>query len=171
MRRRAFSLVELAAVLVILAITAAAMTLHVRTPLRRLGLRGCLDAVTDFDRLARVTAREQDRPLRLVVELAEGRLRRTDVDGREDLGPPLVLPEGYRLAAVRLGARALRSGVVTLSCSRRGLGSTYALQIEGPDDETRWLVFAGLTGRPMETDAAAEVEAVFGAIGAGDNAR
>lgn len=172
MPRRAFSLVEVAMVLLVLALVAGAVTLRVRPILLRMDMRACLDEAAEFDRMSRAIAREHGRPVLLVFDLAEGRVRRTGEDGRERLGEPLDLPPGRRLAEVRLAGRPVRSGCASVSISAAGLGPTYALAIEGRDGtDRRWLLMAGLTGQVVEAADGKEVDDAFAAIKARNDAR
>ncbi len=171
MKHRAFSLVEVALVLLILAILAAAVTLEVRAPLARIGMRAVLDEIAAFDRLTRVFAREHDRPVRLVVALAAGRIRRTDEGGRDPLGEALKLPSGYRIAGLRLAGRRINSGSVAVSCSARGLTPTYAVRVDGPGGRRQWILVAGLSGQITELDNETEVEDILLALEARRHAR
>ena len=167
MRRPGFSLIELTMVLVIVAIVSAAVVLNVREPLRRTGMQACLDEIATFDRLTRTLAREHDRPLRLVVDLSEGRLRRTDEAGREEQGEALRLPSGHRIAELRLAGQTIDSGAATVSCSARGLTPTYAVRVEGPGGWRRWVLVAGLSGQTWEPDDGKPLADILEALGAG----
>ena len=171
MKHRAFSLVEVALVVLILAILAGAMTLGVRGPLGRVGMRGLVDEIKTFDHLTRTYAREHDRPLRLVADLAGGRLRRTSEDGRDAFGEALKMPAGHRIAEVRLAGRRVTSGTVALSVSARGLSPTYALRVKGPGGREQWLLVAGLTGQVTEREDEREIEQILEALRAGHHAR
>jgi len=169
--RRAFSLIELALVLVILALVAGTVAVGVRGTLARVTLEDCLDEIEAFDRTTRRLATEQDEALRLVVDLARGRLRRTDADGRDDRGEALHVPDGWRLAEVRLLGRRVTSGTVAVSVSARGLGPTYALRLEGAEGRGRWIAVAGLTGQTWEPEDGDAVQQVFETIGRRRDAR
>lgn len=98
-------------------------------------------------------------------------MRRTSEDGREELGEGLDLAPGRRMAEVRLAERPLRSGRVGVSVSARGLGPTYAVALEGPGAERRWILVAGLTGQVVEAAGEKEVDDAFAAITARRDAR
>lgn len=171
MPRRGFSLIEIVLVLLVLALVAGAVTLRVRPILARMDARACLDEMAGFDRLSRAFAREQGRPVLLLFDLAEGRVRRTSEDGREALGQALDLGPGWRLAEIRLVGRSYRSGRVSVSISGRGLGPTYAVALEGAGGERRRFLVAGLTGQVMEAETDKEVDDAFRALEARDHAR
>ena len=164
---RGFTLIELVAVLAIMALTAAAVALDIRGPLRRIGMRSCLDEVVAFDRLTRTYAQEQDRAVQVMVDLGAGRLRRTDEEGRADLGTPVEVPAPYRLARLRLAGQDIRWGTAALACSPQGLTPTWAILVEGPGNRRRWAVFAGLSGQVLETENDHDVDSLFAAIETG----
>jgi prepilin-type N-terminal cleavage/methylation domain-containing protein len=166
LKRRAFSLIEVTLVVLILAITAGAVALGVRSPIHRLGLDQCVDEIVAFDRLTRVYAREQDRPVRLMVDLDGGQFRRTDERAVEELGQALVLPSGYRVARLLLLDRTIGSGGVALSYSALGLAPTYAILVEGPGGRRRWMLVAGLTGQVRECGDEEEVSNILAAVDA-----
>jgi len=169
--RPAFSLIELALVLVILALVAGTLAVGVRGTLARVTLEDCVDEIEAFDRTTRRLATEQDEALRLVVDLARGRLRRTDADGRDDRGEALHVPDGWRIAEVRLVGRRVTSGTVAVSVSARGLGPTYALRLEGVEGRGHWIAVAGLTGQTWEPEDGDAVQQVFETIGRRGDAR
>lgn len=166
MRRRAFSLIEVTLVILILAITAGAVALGIRSPIHRMGLAQCVDEIALFDRLTRTYAREQDRPVRLMVDLDGGRLRRTDEQAVQELGQALVLPSGYRLARLLVADRTIGSGGASLTVSALGLGPTYALLVEGPGSRRQWILVAGLTGQVRECGSDEEVRSILEALDA-----
>ena len=93
MRRRAYSLIEITAVILVLAIIAGSVTLRMAATVQRARMEDVVGRIEQFDRLARVHVREHDRPLRLVVNISAGTIRRTDPRGRDEPCPPLVLPD------------------------------------------------------------------------------
>jgi len=171
MRHKGFSLVEVALVLLILAILAGAVTLGVRGTLGRVGMRGLVDEIKMFDHLTRTFARQHDRPLRLVADLAAGRLRKTSADGRDEFGEVLKIPAGHRIAEVRLAGRRVTSGTVAVSVSARGLSPTYALRVEGPGGRRQWLLVTGLSGQVTEAENERDLGNAFQAFEARDNTR
>lgn len=175
MRRSGFTLIELAAVVLILSIVGAAVAIKVQGPLSVSSTRELVDRVRDFDGLTRLAAVENDRRLLLEVDLDLGELRRTDPDRREPSGEPLALPAGFRIGALWTLGERHASSTVTVPFSPGGLSRSYGLQLEGPGGG-RWIVVAGLTGQCTECEGEAEVEKVLGfepgaGAGAGADAR
>lgn len=167
--KRAFSLIELTAVILILAIVAAAVALRVQTPMRHARLGDATGAIGQFDRMTRRAAREQDRPLRMVVALPAWRLSRTDERGRAT-SPPMVLPSGTIIEQLLVRDQSAASAEVAISCSRLGLTPTYAMLVSS-GGERRWIVVAGLTGEVVEVKSEQEVHEIIEATAARHNAR
>ena len=163
MRRSGFSLVELTMVLLILGLVSAAVALNVRAPAAQVGMKACVDDVVAFDRLTRTMACELDRPLRLVVDLGAGQLRRTDERGGAEEGRILTIPSGYRLTDLRLAGRSVPGGAA-LNCSARGLMPTYAVLVEGPGGVKQWVLLAGLTGQEWKPKDEREVQDILRTI-------
>jgi len=160
MQARGFTLIELAVVIMIVAITAAAVTLRLEGPLRRAGMRDVVEAVASFDRLSRAYAREHDRSVRVVVDTVRGQLVRTDASSGGVVGAPVKLPPEYRIAKVWVRGRAAADTQTTIPCSRLGLMPTYALLLHGPGRRRQALLFAGLSGELLRLDDETELEAI-----------
>lgn len=170
MKRRAFSLMEMTAVLVILAIAAAAVVLRLEGPMRRAQMRDVIGMIAQFDHLTRVHAREHDRPLRLVVDLNGGELGRTDEHGNQAVGAPLRLSSDYTIARLMIREEEISAGTAAVSCSRRGLTPSYAMLLEGKGGRRQWIVLAGLTGTLVKIENEEEILDIFAATGLRRNA-
>jgi len=166
-RGKAFSLVEIMVVLVIMAVVAGAVTLRLEGPLKRASMRELVDCVAGFDRLTRVWAREQDRPVTIVVDMAEGELSRVALDGKDEataVGSALVLPERFEVAEVRTVLGRNEGGRAEIPCSRRGFSASYALCLEDDSGMRQWILFAGLTGQMIQADDERQVQTIFEAL-------
>ena len=162
---------ELTAVLVLLAIAAAAVALRLYGPMRQMQLRDVADRIVQFDRLTRAYARQNDKPLVIVFDLAKGQLRRTDT-AASGVGTPLQLPEGYRLARLLIGDQEIQTGSAALACGRRGLTRSYAMMIEDSLRQQQWILLAGLTGEVVQFGVTDEktVRDIIAATASGHNA-
>jgi prepilin-type N-terminal cleavage/methylation domain-containing protein len=164
-QRRGFSLIEVAVVVLILGIMAGAVTLRMAGPLNKANLDTITAEAGSFDHLARTTAREQNRPVRLVVDMGEPSLRAAGEDG-QSLGPAYILPSGCKLAKLYLGNQTFYSGQTAIQCSRLGHTATYGLEIETSNSQRRWLLVAGLTGQIVECENEAEIRGILDAAAA-----
>ena len=167
MERRGFSLIEVAVVILILGIMAGAVTLRLAGPLGRANLGTIMAEAASLDHLARTAAREQGRPVRLVIDLGEPALCAAGEDGA-DLGPAYRLPSGYRLARLYLGNQTFNSGQTAVQCSRLGHTATYGLEVEAPSGQRRWLLVVGLTGQTVECENEAELRGILDATARGN---
>jgi prepilin-type N-terminal cleavage/methylation domain-containing protein len=159
-RTAGFTLVELTVVLLILAIAAGAVVLRVEGPLRRAEMEDVMDRIARFDGNSRVLARRHDRPLRLAVNLATGELSRRSVEDGSECGPPLELPEGYRLARLLIRDREIGVGEASVSINGSALSPTYAVLVEGPN-RSLWLLVCGLTGQVVRSDDEKEIRDIL----------
>lgn len=146
---RGFSLIELTAVLAILAVVAGGVAVRSHVAARQARMADLLDGIAEYDRRTRRHARTHDRPARLVIELGGRPIRRTTAEGAAE-GAPLELPDGWAVEEVRLADRRVRTGSVALGCSRSGLTPSYGLLLAHRHGQRRWLLVAGLTGQVSE---------------------
>jgi prepilin-type N-terminal cleavage/methylation domain-containing protein len=164
--RKAFSLIEITAVVLVLAIIAGSVTLRMAGTVQHARMGDVVGQIEQFDRLARLHARQHDRPLRLVVNMSAGTIKRTDPRGSDEPYPPLVMPDGYRLARLWVRGQAAESGGVSITCSRLGLTPSYALLLEGPAGQQKWLLATGLSGRFVEPNSDDQTRNILAAAAA-----
>lgn len=170
MNRRAFTMIELTVVLLILAITAGAVTLRIRRPLQTAKARDLAGAIGQFDRVTRVAAQQQDRPLAIRIDPFEGVLTRTDHAGRRIETLPLRLPNGFKIKELRIQQRTSTAQKRSIPISRHGLSPSYAMLIEG-NGQSQWIAFAGLTGASFQPETDAQAKDIFAEIGPRGDAR
>jgi len=181
--RDAFSLVELIAVLVIVSLVAASVSLRLSGPVRRAAMDDLAGRLAAFDRRARVSARRHDRDMQMAFDLSRGEVSWAavgDAGGTSHTArgaSPVAMPRGCRLAALVVAGGASAAGRKTtvgravVRVSRRGLSPTYAVCIETQRGERTWLLAAGLTGEVTRIDDDAQVREVFAALGGRADAR
>lgn len=163
MKRGAFTLIELTVVILILGIAAAAASLKMHSPVRAAQAADTIGAIVDYDRTTRTAARQQDRPLHLVVDLSGGVLSRTDQQGRPVATASMNLGEGIRIKRLLVGEHDKTDGVVSLCCSRAGAMPTYAILVEAAGARTQWLVIVGLSGQLVQVDSEREAQDIVAA--------
>jgi len=172
MKRRAFTLIELAAVMAILAVIAAAVAINMRGPISRARARDLPGEIRHFDYITRASAQSMDQDLKLLIDIPGGRLRRLDPMTATEIGRPMQLPTGWRIDQVRIAGsdEPIRRESAVIACSPAGLTPTYALKLTGPQDRTTWLLVAGLTGESMEVNNDDSIEEIFQTLSQGHDA-
>lgn len=170
MRSNGFSLIELSVVLLVIAIAAAAVTLRSEGPLHRARMRDVTGRIAEFDRLSRVYAAQNDKALRLNIDLARREFSRSDRRGDQP-GSVCRLPAGWTIEKVVMRDKEITSGSTAISCSRHGFTPSYALLIEDGKGRRQWLLLAGLTGELVKVDDEKEIADIFAALGGRSDTR
>lgn len=156
---RAFSLIELMAVLAILAV-AMGMTVWVwsgRTKAAR--LQDVVEQLGYLDRMARQTARGDGTPVALRFDLDVPSVRR--VQDAERSGVAYQLPDGFAIERVTVEGMASKSRQVDIGVSGQGLSPSYAVSVKGPQGQGTWYVVAGLSGHQVVLETEAQAKSVL----------
>jgi prepilin-type N-terminal cleavage/methylation domain-containing protein len=156
-----FTLIELSAVLIIMALLAAAVTISFRGKESRLRMQDVASRWRQFEEETREHARRFGRPAQMVVDLSNGKITRIDVQSQEAQTTPLELPTGFAFAEFRLGTRTVRSGEFVIPCSSQGRTPTYAVLLAGPRGQKKWWLATGLTGDIISPESQEELETTF----------
>ena len=138
-RVRAFTLIELLGVMLVMALLATVAVMSFATPIRAARARAAVEMIRSFDRSTRELALRGGTPLRMKFDADEGTLTRSR--GGSAIYSA-TLPSGFRIAEMRGGA--------TIDCSALGLTRSYALRITGEHFD-QWLIVAGLSGQITAT--------------------
>lgn len=143
-----FSLVELIAVLVIIAVTTSAVAISLSGHTQRIRVVRLLDRIERLDRDARATARRSHVSAVLRFDDRDGRVTVTQPQaGRAGATNRFHTGDGYTLELV-----AGLSGD-KLAISPKGQSRSYALGVSGPNGGAQWLAVLGLTGQCVRCDS------------------
>jgi prepilin-type N-terminal cleavage/methylation domain-containing protein len=160
--RAGFSLLEVLAVIVVLALLASVVAVSLASRWRQVRMQDLVERMITFDRQGRQMAVRFNQPMVLRFDLYEGTIRRLEAEsGREMEVSPLRLGGGWRLREVRIGTHRQEYGTVEVTVSSRGYSASHALLLTGPQDERQWLLFPGLGGKAMTVDDEDQIEAIF----------
>ena len=149
---RAFTLIELTAVLAIFAILMTAAALSLKGPYEAARFENAMERLALLDRQIRDHARRFDRPAELGIDLATGTLVCLDVQEGESLMRPYRLGHGIAIHQAIVDDRSSDFGQTTVHFSSRGQSPTYALGLRNAGGATQWLVFLGATGQMIRSD-------------------
>jgi prepilin-type N-terminal cleavage/methylation domain-containing protein len=159
MRRRAFTLLELVAAIAVTALLASASAVVLSRALRGRVLADARSKAIWADSVARLTARRQERGGVMSFAIGSGELSQAwPAPIKARLIP---LPGGVVVDRVRVGPTAVLSGRAEVPVSRGGFTESYALRLTGSDQKSAWVVFAGLSGQPLEAVDEFEVEEIL----------
>lgn len=158
--RTGFTLIELIAVLVLVGLISATAMLRFSSSTRRATFEWSLDRVVAADQVMRTHATSTGQAGRLRFEIGRGRLERI-------VGPKAVifsvvdLGERQRITRFLAAQRHVETGTVEVPYDPEGHSETFALEIEGPADQSAWILFAGLTGQTRRFGDRRDVERIL----------
>ena len=149
--RAGFTLIEVAAVVVMVGLLAGAAAVSFARPVAKAREREATDLIRSADAWTRQYARRFGVDVTVVYDISRGEVHR-------DAGKLSVsrMPAGVRLAEVWTHTGRAATGVAEVGISSSGLSRTYAVRIVGAQSD-RWLVAAGLSGQFIEAANEAEV--------------
>lgn len=170
-RSRAFTLVELTAVLALSAVLAVVAVVSLHGASRAARLSDVVPRLSAMDRWSREYARRFDRGVQLTFDLANGRVLH-DVDGNAS-SAAYELPSGCSIERVATSSGDIASGEASIAFSAKGHTRSYAVMVSGRDGRRSWVIFAGLTGQAVEVSDERQVRETIAATGtaAGTDAR
>jgi prepilin-type N-terminal cleavage/methylation domain-containing protein len=155
--RRAFTFIEMLAVLAIIALMAGLSVVG----LSRKGAATIDDValeICDYDQSARLSARRLATSLELRVEPKQLQMTTLDRIGQPSR-PALALPSGYVIQQCQIGGRSTNAGTVDIG--PQGRSQTYGLKLTGPNRKSRWIVIMGPTGQQRVSENDVESSAIF----------
>ncbi len=149
-RHKAFTLIELVAVLVLVGLMASVATLSLRSAYHGSQMRDVISRIAAFDQMVRASARSTDKAGVIHIDPGHGTLEYTGREGHLNTLSPVLLPAGYQFKGIQIGGVPQTALVHKLPCSTNGQTPSYTLSLIGPKEQQRLLVFAGLTGQITE---------------------
>lgn len=160
----AFTLIEIMVVLLIAALLATAVMASLFGVRQRIQAQNAIEEVELFDRLTRLETQKLGQSEQIVIDLGRNELSRVDRATQQVRGTPYTLPASVKIDRALVGNQRADFGQITLICNEHGLTPSYALHLLGPKNESRWLVFAGLSGQGVvvaNDDQLAKTWAIF----------
>jgi prepilin-type N-terminal cleavage/methylation domain-containing protein len=161
--RSAFTLIELMAVLVLVGLASAAAVLRFGATTHRAQFEWSLERVMATDRLMRTHGTTCGQLGRLSFEIGTGRLERV-FGAKRDASSAVALGARMRITRFLAAQRHVETGKVEVDYSPYGTSETFAVELEGPGDQSAWILFAGLTGQTRRFKDKRDVERILEAI-------
>jgi prepilin-type N-terminal cleavage/methylation domain-containing protein len=141
--RRAFTLIEVMLVVLLVVILAGAAAMSFARPLRAARAREAIEQIRAFDAAARQVARRSGREVEIVLDAYRQELVRRE-QGRDV--SQVRLPNGLRIDQVRTSGDAREGLDLSLSVSPHGWSRSYAMRLVGLEFDG-WLLVAGMSGQ------------------------
>lgn len=179
---RAFTLVEVMAVVVLLGLLAAATAWSLADESHRSAQEDVIAQIAYADYKLRTSALRLGKPVLLEFDLDHQQVRQyAEAEGGHDtMRPSVKFPKDTRLEAVAVagrsrdgGGRRYETGVqwvdygtIEMPCSTIGRTPTYVLRIE-LTRTTTWLVVSGMTGQVVRMDDEDEVDKLLATLATG----
>ena len=178
MRRKAFTLLEVMAVVTLMGLLAGATAWSLAQDARKSSRAKVVADIAHADRMARLAAGQGGQACRLRFDLDHQRLcRLTGPDDEAQQAHAMTLPKGCRIDRVVTAGPDLAgdtSGATTIAFSSAGRSDSYAVRVVFEDGatgkdatdglgESVWIVFAGLTGQTTLVSDEDQLDKLFAA--------
>lgn len=173
--RRAFTLLEMMAVVTLLGLLAGATAWSLAADARKSSRAKCVADIAHADRMARLAAQQGGQACRLQMDLTRQRICRL-IGPAENAQPAhaMAAPKGCRIDRVvtASGAAGDELDAPTIAFSSGGRSDSYAVHVvfeeplagESAADglgQSVWIVFAGLTGQATLVNDEDELNKLF----------
>ena len=165
MRRGAFTLIEVMAVIVLLGLMAGAVTWSFARNVRGASRETAMSQVMRADRMARLAARRFGRPCVLRIDIGAQRVWRVVEVGSRIEKSPATSVSGCRLDRIAIAGAVADSGIVDVPYSTAGHSASYGIRLVR-QDWRGWLIFCGLTGQATVIENEQEAQNLLSLAGA-----
>lgn len=159
-RKAGFTLLELLVVLVISSLVGSIVVVRLWGPYRAARFEQVVEQLILTDRQFRHGCLRRSRSADNHFDIDSGVVS-ADRPGTESPTAILLRLSDARLEMVVTAAGRFDYGKATVSCNRFGQTPTYGLKLRDSRGRSRWIVFLGITGQPMEFEDDKEVFRMF----------
>lgn len=157
-----FTLYELVAVMVVVAIIAGTVAISVRGHVSNAQLEAFLERLETFDARGRAEARRLNQSIRLAFDSTDRRISQMIGDDvYAATRRSYAVPRGVEIARIKTTRQESEGGVLQIAVSPLGQTDTYALRLEASSGRSVWLVVLGASGQCLRIEKENEVEEIF----------
>ncbi|MDH3585266.1 MAG: prepilin-type N-terminal cleavage/methylation domain-containing protein, partial [Phycisphaerae bacterium] len=160
MRRRAFTMIELAVVVFLIGLLATGVGWTMAERHRSVLLEDVIHRIAHVDQTARAFAQRFNRPVALRFELGGPQIAWVESGDQGQRVHGYALPSGFSVTVCRTREDRPTSGVFEIPISGSGYGISYAVRVSGRSAH-RWVLVAGMTGQSVQVDDESQVERTF----------
>jgi prepilin-type N-terminal cleavage/methylation domain-containing protein len=160
-KQSAFTLLELMAVMALMAILAGSVALSLKTPYQAAKFENAVERVIFMDRELRDHAMRYAASAEMRIELGNSTIIScVEPNKRETVMPKFTLGNGIQVEQVAFGKKRIDSGCAEIGFTEKGRSPTYAMRFSG-GGKRQWLVFLGITGQVLRINDEKEFEATI----------
>lgn len=153
---RAFTLIELLCVLVIISLFSGLVVIGLAGPLKRATNGHQLSMVSSLDQLARLQAKHKNTTVQLTFDLDAGLAYRSELESTTRIGHA----ERLTNAVIMISSGVLDSGTHHVIMNANGTSESYAVGLQDSRKES-WILIAGQTGQATKLTREEDVDAVL----------
>lgn len=157
--RKAFTLIELVVVMVLLALLASLTVYSLGGTMDRYRVSRAIETVELFDARARRAARTTRRGVNVTIDRKSRELLIDPIDPQQE-NASFQLPSKVEIEEVRFAGSKRSQKQSDFSISGQGRSTTYAIQLRR-GELTRWLVVLGFSGQVVPVNNESEVDAIL----------
>ena len=160
--RRAFTLIEIMVVVLVLGLLTTLAAWSFSGPLRRAQLDEAVEQLRYLDATTRQLARDSGRPVTIAIDIDTSAVSRHEQarDGPAVYRAPLAA--GARIERVRTTTQDRTGGTAQIEVSPLGLSPSYAVLVTGPKWR-RWVFVSGLGAQVGVISDDSQVASIFAA--------
>lgn len=161
MNRRAFTLVEVMACMLLLALAATIVVVSLRPRQRHADFEQTLEKLWNQNQLARQRATRLSQHVAIRFDLDQQMVELLGRDGgRLANATEIRLPQNIRIEKLRWGAKWYDHGRVELAVTDRGQSASYGLVV-GDGSRREFFLVAGLSGQVQKVANDAQIDELF----------
>jgi prepilin-type N-terminal cleavage/methylation domain-containing protein len=163
MRRQAFTLIELLAVITLLVIIAAITMVSLASPIGRARFSRDQRMITEIDGAMRSRARQMMRPVRLQIVPREGALIAEEKLGNSRFSEfaRFQLSKHTKIARFETTKKLYRRRKAFVDYSPRGESLSYGLELTDNHGNSTWVVLCGMSGQAVVLKEVIDFEKIF----------
>ncbi len=152
MKRPAFTLLEMTAVLTILALTASLVAVNYREPVNNARLENAFETVERLDQRIRLWCKTNDSPARITVDLDRGVFAAEKETGGPLPIPAAKIPGGMKIKELRIMGENRFGRDTKIPYTSRGTASCWAYSIAYSRSREKYRLVIGATGQSIPFD-------------------
>lgn len=160
---KAFTLVEMMVVLLLMALIAGGITLSLAGAGNNAKTTDIIGRIEKLDFQLRTFACQFNKPADLIINLDTGTLTQATMLDANNIRPlpAIVLPSHITIRRVAIKDQEIYSGEIAIHFSEMGITPSYALWLETDKAESHGLFFSGLTGQATRFENKKTTDNIF----------